>query len=234
MMQRTQAGDAELATPAHGLSLTQRRFLTLLDTSCSMSALALRHPSEPMKFERDLDRLVQLGLVALVAPMAAEGPKAPAIIRLGAPALSRRLPYALLAFALLALAWTGWHVLVPPATSGPSKAATHARETNAAEPDAPAVEPQPIAVRVLRGDPGDRNREAAKAPRTEALPARNAQPKAVEPALVKTADAPAVLSPPALPVERRSPPPGDAGVAPGAGASGASSRSSASEPPAGG
>src|SRR5579862_4836262 len=42
---RSEAGSAELAVPAHGLSLTQRRFLTLLDTSCTLEELGLRQRS---------------------------------------------------------------------------------------------------------------------------------------------------------------------------------------------
>src|SRR6476660_678807 len=42
---RTPAGEAELAAPAQGLSLTQRRFLTLLDTSCDVGQMRLDRKS---------------------------------------------------------------------------------------------------------------------------------------------------------------------------------------------
>jgi hypothetical protein len=74
VVRRTDAGSAELAAPAHGLSLTQRRFLTLLDTSCTVDQLAARHPAEARKFERDITRLAELGLVACDVPPPANEP----------------------------------------------------------------------------------------------------------------------------------------------------------------
>jgi hypothetical protein len=76
---RTAAGSAELALPAHGLSLTQRRFLTLLDMSCSVDELAHRHPTDAARLARDVTRLAQLGLVACDAPIAARGSISPPI-----------------------------------------------------------------------------------------------------------------------------------------------------------
>jgi len=67
---RTPAGNAELANPAHGLSLAQRRFLTLLDTACSVDELAARQRSDASKVERDLARLASLGLVVCAKPAA--------------------------------------------------------------------------------------------------------------------------------------------------------------------
>ncbi|HLW12648.1 MAG TPA: hypothetical protein VKU81_08125, partial [Casimicrobiaceae bacterium] len=72
ILRRTPAGEAELAAPAQGLSLTQRRFLTLLDTSCDVGQMRLRHAGDPEKFDRDLARLARMGLVACETPPAPE------------------------------------------------------------------------------------------------------------------------------------------------------------------
>jgi len=61
---------------AHGLSLAQRRFLTLLDSACSVDEIAQRHRCEADKLERDLARLATLGLVACEEPAPANDPSA--------------------------------------------------------------------------------------------------------------------------------------------------------------
>jgi hypothetical protein len=215
IVQRTAAGNAELASAAHGLSLTQRRYLTLLDSSCSIDALALRHPAEPEKFERDVHRLLELGLVACVAPLAAVGKASPVtpLVARGSPAFAGRLPHALLALAVVAIAWAGWHSLAPRTASVASMPGTSASRARAAAPDAPSVDPQPIAVRVLRGDPVDRTRETGKEPRSGSAAARTAEPKAGQAQPAKAVPPEPVRTHPALPVERRSPPPEDASAA---------------------
>ena len=202
---RTDAGRAELATPAHGLSIVQRRFLTLLDTACSVDELAHRHRLDADRLERDLARLATLGLVACMEPAPANDPfagdaaneplaKRPAGVRLAAPrTLKRGAPIAL---ALLAAAgtWAAWRHLSSPEPSTPIPSLAKAQtETAAPAQNAPAIEPQPIATRVLRGNPTDRPRDAGKDVR--------AQPKRDEP----RAEADASLSTPSLPVERRRP-----------------------------
>ncbi|HEX6793532.1 MAG TPA: TonB family protein [Casimicrobiaceae bacterium] len=123
-VRRTDAGSAELAAPAHGLSLTQRRFLTLLDTECRLDEVALRHPGPVDKLERDLARLTTLGLVVCETPYAAndaieavqpanEAMATPSTVRLG----SRRLrPFAMVvSFAIIAvLAFLGWQRWASP------------------------------------------------------------------------------------------------------------------------
>ncbi|MEO8344493.1 MAG: TonB family protein [Betaproteobacteria bacterium] len=65
---RTTAGEAELATPSQGLSLGQRRVLTLLQHPAAVEELALKHQLEPDKLARDLTRLADLKLVRLQGP----------------------------------------------------------------------------------------------------------------------------------------------------------------------
>jgi len=60
---RTAAGDHEIAVPSLGLSLTQRRLLTLLDSPIAAQSLAERSGLPPEKFIRDLGRLASFRLV---------------------------------------------------------------------------------------------------------------------------------------------------------------------------
>jgi TonB family protein len=208
VVRRTDAGSAELAAPAHGLSLTQRRFLTLLDTSCTVDQLAARHPAEARKFERDITRLAELGLVACDVPPPANEPidtPMAAPVRLGNPGLVRRLPLVLLPLAA-ALAWAAWHQWAAPAAHSPAHGATAdtVSATAQPQPDRPPANPEPIATRVLKSDPAERTRDAARESR--------AQPKVAErrpESAAKPAD---------LPVEHRSPPPDDARADPPSGA----------------
>jgi TonB family protein len=78
---RTAAGDAELAVPALGLSLGQRRVLALLQNPFAVDELAQKHHLDPAKLERDLLRLADLRLVVLqgatfTAPVAPPTPVA--------------------------------------------------------------------------------------------------------------------------------------------------------------
>lgn len=198
---RTEAGRAELAVPAHGLSLAQRRFLTLLDTSRTVDELAQRHRAEAAKLDRDLSRLAELGLVVCDIATPANDAEAapPAAVRLGA-APGRRLPWMLLLLAVAGgLAFAGWHHwrASDSATAGRN---AHAPASRKATPDvqaAPAADPAPIATRVLKGDPAERTRDAAKESRGQPKGAErrpeNPPPKPVD-----------------LPVEHRSPPHEDA------------------------
>jgi len=210
VVRRTEAGSVELAAPAHGLSLTQRRFLTLLDTSCTVDQLAARHPAEVRKFERDLTRLAELGLVACDVPVPAnEAIETPMAlpVRLGNPGLVRRLPLILLAL-LAALAWAAWHQWAAPAADSPVHGATPdaASTTAQARQDRQPADPEPIATRVLRSDPAERTRDVAKESRGQAKVAER-----------RPESAPA--KPAELRVEHRSPPHDDAraGAPPAAG-----------------
>jgi TonB family protein len=166
VVRRTDAGSAELAAPAHGLSLTQRRFLTLLDTSCTVDQLAARHPAEARKFERDITRLAELGLVACDVPPPENEPiETPmaAPVRLGNPGLVRRLPLVLLPLAA-ALAWAAWHQWAAPTAHSPAHGATAdtVSATAQPQPDRPSANPEPIATRVLKSDPAERTRDAVR------------------------------------------------------------------------
>lgn len=65
---RSFAGEAEVRKATHGLSLAQRRVLVLLDRPRTLANFAALHRLEPRRFERDLLRLAELGLVALLSP----------------------------------------------------------------------------------------------------------------------------------------------------------------------
>jgi len=79
---RTSAGEAELATPRQGLSLGQRRVLTLLQSPVAVDELAQQHRLEPEKLARDLTRLAELRLVLLQGPsIPSAPPPAPVPIR---------------------------------------------------------------------------------------------------------------------------------------------------------
>jgi TonB family protein len=193
VVRRTDAGRAELATPAHGLSLTQRRFLTLLDTSCTVDELAVRHPAEVRKFERDLTRLAELGLVACDVPVPANEANAAPVavpVRLGAPGLVRRLPLVLLPLAA-ALAWAAWHQWAAPAnhSSGHAARANAVSAATQEHRDPQSADPEPIATRVLKSDPAERTRDAVRG-----------QPKGAE----RRPENPPT-NPVDLPVEHRSP-----------------------------
>ena len=65
---RSFAGEDEVRKATHGLSLVQRRILMLLDRPRTLVAFAALHHLEPRRFERDLLRLAELGLVKLLSP----------------------------------------------------------------------------------------------------------------------------------------------------------------------
>lgn len=164
LLSRTAAGDAELAAARHGLSIPQRRILTLLDTPARLDGLAARHPSDREWIARDVVRLVQCGLVREQGAANAEIPSSDALaaIRLGAPALTRRI---LVVAVAAALAWAGWHYLAPrvvPASARTGPVSIRADSASGGTATA-GSEPTVIATRVLRGDVGDRTREAARA-----------------------------------------------------------------------
>lgn len=132
---RTPAGSAELAAPAHGLSLAQRRFLTLLDSACPIEVLAARQPGDAEKLQRDLARLASLGLVAFDSPAANDAHVALDTVRLGPPGASSRLPYILVALVAAALGLVAWHFF---ASSPPS-----AHRANAPHPSPTPVDTAP-------------------------------------------------------------------------------------------
>jgi hypothetical protein len=81
---RSFAGEAEVRKATYGLSLVQRRILMLLDRPRTLVAFAALHHLEPRRFERDLLRLAELGLVKLLSPaQAIEFANAPQIAGTG-------------------------------------------------------------------------------------------------------------------------------------------------------
>jgi hypothetical protein len=65
---RSFAGEDEARKATHGLSIAQRRILVLLDRPRALATFAALHHLEPRRFERDLLRLAELGLVKLLSP----------------------------------------------------------------------------------------------------------------------------------------------------------------------
>ena len=65
---RSFAGEDEARKATHGLSIAQRRVLVLLDRPRALATFAALHHLEPRRFERDLLRLAELGLVKLLSP----------------------------------------------------------------------------------------------------------------------------------------------------------------------
>jgi len=146
---RTSAGEAELALARQGLSLGQRRVLTLLQNPAAVDELAQNHRLEPDKLARDLTRLAELHLVVLQGPTLAQetaatapvppnhGGSAPTLSNIGGKVRPRpTLPLAAGA-AALALTVGAWYVTrtgeQPIAIPRPP-VATPAPPTLAAEP----------------------------------------------------------------------------------------------------
>ena len=59
VLRRTPAGDSEVAVPASGLSITQRRILTLLDTPARLDDLAVGQALDPERLCREALRLAR-------------------------------------------------------------------------------------------------------------------------------------------------------------------------------
>lgn len=74
---RTVQGEQEVAAAQSGLSLGQRRLLTLLDAPRTFASLAAKHHLEVTRLEQELIRLAQLRLVAYQRPGAEQPRTAP-------------------------------------------------------------------------------------------------------------------------------------------------------------
>ena len=176
---RTTAGDAELATPRQGLSLGQRRVLTLLQNPAAVDELAQQNRLEPEKLARDLTRLAELRLVLLQGPTMTTDPQTSApssparITGSMAPVVlgntPRRVPMLPLmaAAAALLLAAGIWHgtrsrdsdtatmkptsaaLLVPPAAIAPEPAPPNRR----AAMDAGPIRTEPVGARPVDAKP---------------------------------------------------------------------------------
>lgn len=175
LVTRTPAGSAELAAPAHGLSLTQRRFLTLLDTAISVEELAVRQPSSAEKLERDLLRLASLGLVTCEMPAANDPTAEGRPERLHAWGTPRRIALVLAPLALVLLGVGAWRILSPPSQPAMPVPVVPLAQSGPPVDELPATV-TPIATKVLRGEPdlpptprdGSRNAGARPAQRTPA------------------------------------------------------------------
>ncbi len=166
---RTTAGEAELATATQGLTLGQRRVLTLLESPAAVEELAEKFHLEPEKLARDLTRLAELKLVRLQGPgietpapdvkraTPSTSTMAPVVIGPG----SRRSPVLPLAAGAVAIllgvgVWLGTrtHPNPPSPTAAQPVAATPAAPagTGAAAPVANAgMDATPAVATVLRG-----------------------------------------------------------------------------------
>ena len=202
---RTAAGVQELAVPSHGLSLTQRRVLTLLDTPGSLSDLQVRTGSDVARLERDLARLAEIGLVesesagSPIQPGNREVPVATA--RPGASRRSLGIAGAVVAIGAATIVWMGWPdgtrapaaaakpgtavaavPVAPVASASDASGAIHPAATDLRPtPPPPAVpgdEPAAIATTVLDGRTALRPRDTvAKAARADTRDAKRDVPK---------------------------------------------------------
>jgi periplasmic protein TonB len=176
---RTTAGEAELATPRQGLSLGQRRVLTLLQSPAAVDEVAQKHGLEPDKLARDLTRLAELHLIVLqgptISPVPTQIPSAPRarVAESMAPVVigqsSPKRPTLFLAagavtFVLAAGIWYGNRTTEtasansPPIASPPIVAAPVALATTTAPPtaatiatDTPPSTTLPTTSTILRG-----------------------------------------------------------------------------------
>jgi len=115
LVARTNAGDAELITPTHGLALGQRRLLSQLESPQGFDELLAEHALDAEKTERDLTKLAQRGLVMLQMPT----PRMTGVVTPSAAAIAgnwrRRLPWPLLVGCIaLALAVYKFVASSPP------------------------------------------------------------------------------------------------------------------------
>jgi hypothetical protein len=154
LLRRTPAGDDEIARPANGLSITQRRILTLLDAPGCLGELPLGSGIDGDRVLRVGARLARAGLIvcemrgtanAAIAANASE-------IRRPGSALARALGAIAMVAIVGAVAWVGWQFSAPPVPADGPRAATPAKPVRMNATPAPA-EPAVFATRVLRSDP---------------------------------------------------------------------------------
>jgi hypothetical protein len=125
LVARTNAGDAELITPTHGLALGQRRLLSQLENPRAFDELVAEHRHDLAKAERDLLKLAQRGLITLLmpSPQMPVGPAATVVI--GGP--RRRIRWPLLvggvAMAFATYAWFAMRSPLPTEKPGERPAA---------------------------------------------------------------------------------------------------------------
>jgi TonB family protein len=205
LLSRTGAGDAELRTPQNGLSLAQRKILTLLDEPQALQAFAARHGVDAERLERDLAKLVALNLVAVNGETATAMPTTVVLGGLRAPSSLMRLAFVPALIVAGAIAYFAIMPLfapkpAPPAplssAAAPVVAASAAETTPVAMPTvAPIVVPlevpaAPAAPHVTAAAPST---PAAPDPRAARVPPREvtAEPKVLPVAADTRHDEPA-------------------------------------------
>jgi len=162
LLRRTPAGDAEAAVPAGGLSITQRRLLTLLATPRTLGELPLAPGLDAARLRRAAVRLAQAGFISCEATATAEIAHAANAAVAGEPPVrgfAHKASAVALAIAVGVLVWGGWRLSAAPHADGKSAALT-AKPRTANAPSAALPEPAVIATRVLRGDPQERAKDA--------------------------------------------------------------------------
>lgn len=175
LLRRTPAGDDEVARPANGLSITQRRILTLLDAPGRLGELPLGSGIDGERMQREAARLARAGLIVFetqgnahkaVAANAAD------LRRSGMP-LARPLAAIAMLAVVGAIVWVGRQFSAPPAAANGPRASTSVKPVRINAEPVPA-EPPVFATRVLRSDPrppkAPTETAAAAAPPTQAAP----------------------------------------------------------------
>ena len=154
LLRRTPAGDDEVARPANGLSITQRRILTLLDAPERLGELPLGSAIDGERVQREAIRLARAGLIVCEMQGSAHdaiAANAPEVRRPAMP-LARAIGAITIAAIAGAVAWTGWQFSAPPSTADAAPASTSVKPV-AINPTPAVAEPAVFATRVLRGDP---------------------------------------------------------------------------------
>ena len=165
LLRRTSMGDAEAAVPARGLSMTQRRILTLLQAPRRLGDLPLAPGVDAQRLRREALRLAQAGFITCEATAVAEiahAANAPIAVTRTGHSITWKLSTVLVAVAAVLLVWGGWRFSAAPAADATAPAVAVKPAATGTVPATPAPEPSVIATRVLRGDPQERARDAAK------------------------------------------------------------------------
>lgn len=172
-IRRTPAGDAELRTPATGLSVTQRRILTLLDSPGRLRDLALRPMVNTAWLTRDAAQLQKAGLIVFDTGdgSAHTAANAESVVQPPARPLARPVTIAIVAVAASVLVWAGWHFSAAPTVDQTRTGVPSVPTAIVAQPPVSTAEPPVIATRVLRGDPRDATKDGRGASARTSPPA---------------------------------------------------------------